>query len=288
MNKIAKLSAIFLAVASLVACDDDDDTERVLSDGVATGQIFATFQVISDGEDDVYAEAQLTLNVSPRNATESGSFIHLVGNDELWLSAGPDIEDLALDDNLFGGFQDLGDSQAQFDTTLTQRESYDFLFSRVIINTIGAWYSARLPQTDDREYRVALFRDRADGVSARDSVVILPDAFTITSPVSQSSLSRSSDDIEISWSNIDPSSSVEVEAITTCAGNDFDTYSVIEEVDDGSITLSAGDLDSTELSGTCSTTLNIRKYRIGEFDSRFIGGTVNGYQIRRIVIQTTS
>lgn len=286
--KLVKLALVGVAISALVACYDDDDNKRVSSNGVATGQMFATFQVVSDGEADVYAEAQLTLNVPPANASDSSSFIRLVGDDELWLSAGPDIEDISLEDNIFDSFRDIGDTQTIFENTRTQRETYDFLFSRVIINELGTWYSARLPQSEEREYRVVLFRDRDDGVSARDSVVVLPEAFTVSSPVSGTSFSRSADDIEITWSNVDPLSSVEVEAITTCVGNDVDTFSVIEEVDDGAITLSAGDLDSTSLSGVCSTTINIRKYRLGQFDARFIGGAVNGYQIRRVVIVTSS
>lgn len=288
MNKTIKhLAFITLATAFIGACDDDSDPQ-IRSDSVATGQMFATFQVVSDGEDNVYAEAQLTYNVPPLNVSNSTDFIQLVANDELWLSAGPDIEAVAIDDNIFGAFRDLDDTQATFNQSYSQRESYDFLFSRVIINELGTWYSARLPQSAEREYHVSLFRNNNIGTDARNSSVTLPEPFTVTAPVSGARLSRSSDDIDITWNSIDADSTVEMEAITTCSSSNVETYSTTENSDDGSITIPAGDLDLPSLTGTCSTTINLRKIRIGNFDARFIGGAVNGYQIRRIVIVTTS
>ncbi len=285
-NTTKNLVSILLMVSLITACGDDSDPQ-VRSDSVATGQMFATFQVISDGEDYVYAEAQLTRNVPPLNVSNSTDFIHLVDNDELWLSAGPDIEAIAIEDNIFGAFRDLENTQAEFQQSYSQRESYDFLFSRVIINELGTWYSARLPQSAEREYRVALFRHQDTGTPARDSVVTLPPPYNVTSPISGSQLSRSTDDIDITWNDIDPLSSVEVETVTTCANNNVETFATTELSDDGAITIAAGELTADTLTGTCSTTINIRKIRIGQFDARFIGGTVNGYQIRRMVIVTT-
>lgn len=282
MKGIATKILLLTFMSSLfIACYDDDNT--VNSDGVATGQIYATFQIIADGDDYVYAEAQLTDGIPPLNTEDEATFVQLVGNDELWLSAGEDLREVDISDDIFGSFSDLEDTQAPFKSASRRRESYDFLFSRVIINELGTWYSARLPESEEREYHISLFRDRDDGTTARDSIVTLPESFNVTSPVSGDRMSRSGDDIVVQWSNADSVSSIEVEANTTCQGNSFDSVSVSDNIDVGMLTISAGVLDSELLSGTCSTTLNVRKIRVGQFDSKFIGGAVNGYQIRRIV-----
>lgn len=286
MNSIrTKLFLMTLMSPLLVACGGGDDN-TVLSEGVATGQMYATFQVISDGDGDVYAKAQLTDGIPPLSAVDESTFVRLVGSDELWFSAGDDLRDTDISDDIFGGFQDLEDVQAPFKSSVTRRDSHDFLYVRVIISELGTWYSARLPESEALEYRISLFRDGDDGTSARDSVVILPEAFNLVSPSTSERLSRSEEDIVITWTNADAASSVEVEAITTCADTSFDSYSVMQTIDVGTLTINAGDLDSVLLSGNCSTTLNVRKVRIGEFDSRFIGGAVNGYQVRRMVFVT--
>ncbi|MFL0810276.1 MAG: hypothetical protein K6L76_07665 [Agarilytica sp.] len=288
IKKLTIKSIAGLSIASfLSACGGNSEDDQIRSDSVSTGQIFATFQVISDGDSHVYAEAQFTRGVPPSGAVADGDFITLVGDDELWLSAGPDIESVAIEGNLFEAFRDLEDTQKEFRQSRSQRESYDFLFSRVIINVLGDWYSATLPQSNDREYRLALFRDEHIGSDARNNVVTLPQTFELTAPIASNTYSRSSDDIVISWNDIDPQASVEIEAITTCSDFFIDSYEAETLIDDGSITISAGDIANSDLNGTCSTTINVRKIRIGNFDSRFIGGVASGYQIRRAVISTT-
>jgi hypothetical protein len=51
-----------LIIATLAACTGDS---KVSSDQVSTSQIFATFQVVSDGGEQVHAEAQLTRDYPP-------------------------------------------------------------------------------------------------------------------------------------------------------------------------------------------------------------------------------
>ncbi len=280
-----KLILMFFLVFMLCACGTDSE-DTVNSDAVATGDIYATFQVVSDGDGYVYAEAQLTRGITPSESFSEFAFVRLVDKDELWLSAGEDIESLSLSDNLFERFKDLEDTQGVFRAASSPRESYEFLFARVTINNFGTWYSARLPLSDDREYRVALFRDEDVGASARNSVVVIPDTFEITSPLQSERFSRMDDDIVLEWDAVDVQSSVEVEAVTTCSDESVETFLVTETTDAGSYTISAGELAEDTLNGACSTTLNVRKVRLGQFDSRFVGGAVHGYEVRRIVIVT--
>ncbi len=280
-----KLFLVFSSVCFLFSCGTDSG-DSVNSDAVATSDIYATFQVVSDGDGYVYAEAQLTRGITPSESFSEFAFVRLVDQDELWLSAGEDIESLSLSGDLFESFKDLDGTQDVFRAASSPRESYEFLFVRVTINDFGTWYSARLPLSEEREYRIALFRDEDVGASARESVVVVPDAFDIVAPVQSERFSRTEDDIVVQWDVLDSVSSVEIEAVTTCSDESVETFLVSENVDVGSYTISAGALAEDTLNGACSTTLNVRKVRLGQFDSRFIGGAVHGYEVRRVVIVT--
>ncbi len=286
---LTKIIFVLFAPAFFMGCSDSDNIETVHSDAVATNEIYALLQVVADGEGYVHAEAQLTRGAPPADVTDA-TFVKLVDDDELWLSAGPDIESITFTDDIFGGFSDLDESQALFfEAQNASNESYEFLFIRVVSIEDGRWYSARLPVSEEREYRVALFRNTDIGTSARDSVVVLPLAYEITSPAIQTpplEFSRSTDDILIEWDVIDTSATVELEANTTCLDDAVDSFGVSGLVDDGSLTISSGDLDSELLNGSCSTTLNIRKARLGQLDARFNGGIVQGYEVRSVVITT--
>ncbi len=280
------LSSVFL-----IGCSEDDNVETVHSDAIATVDIWSLFQVVSDGEGYVQAEAQLTRGQPPADPEANVTYVKLVADDELWLSAGPDIESLTFTDDIFGGFSALEDSQALFvEAVSTPSESYEFLFIRVESIEDGRWYSARLPVSEEREYRVVLFRNSDVGTSDREPDVVLPLAYEITSPTIETSslhFSRSEDDILIEWDSIDSLATVELEANTTCLDDAVGTFVGEPSVlDSGSVTISAGALVSESLSGTCSTTVHIRKVRRGEFDSNFSGGRIVGYEIRSIAITT--
>ena len=266
----------------VVSCDEDDNT--VLSDTVATGQMYATFQVVSDGGETVYAEAQLTKGVTPAESDDDELFVRLVGSDELWFSAGESINNIDFSDDLFDTLEGLDDTQARFNLSRSGRVIYDFIFFRQIINTFGTWYSATLPRSEEQEYRVVLLRKSND--IAENSQVVLPDDFSIVSPSSGAQFSRGSDDILVEWSMTESDVTVDIEVNITCPNTSVQSYSSPINSDTGSFVISAGELALPDLVGTCSTTLNVRKVRVGQFDPRFVGGAVNGYQIRRVVLTT--
>lgn len=278
-----KYSALLVAVAATIGCDDD--AKVVDSDHVATGQIYATFQVMSDGSGEVHAEAQLTKDVPPDASDEPDTFVRLVNKDELWLSVGPDLTSIDFSDDLFGTLAELDGKQIRFRNTGTELEFYSFIFFRQIINSFGTWYSAALPQSDEREYRVAFLRER--DYSSTVSSVVLPEPFSILAPTAGETLSREMDDFILEWSNPESGVDVEIEVNTTCTDSEFDTFTEVVEVDTGIFILPAGTLDSPALTGNCSSTINLRKSRSGELDARFVGGAVIGYQIRRIVISSS-
>lgn len=274
--------SLFSLVLLLSSCDDDDK-DIISSENVSTGRMYATFQVVADGSEDVFVEAQLTLNVPPQNSNDEETFIRLDDDeDELWLSAGESIDDIDLaDGDIFGDFEDIFEKHARFEETVSQRDVYTFLFEEVIINEFGTSYSAQLPVSEFGEYRVSLLRDSLS--SATDSIVTVPQNFSLTSPIANERYSRSADNILVEWTNVDAAASVQIDVNITCPENDFVSYSSTTETDSGSFTILAGELVTEEISGVCSATLIVRKVNVGQFDSAFIGGAVNGYQVRRRV-----
>ncbi|PCK09242.1 MAG: hypothetical protein COA42_05130 [Alteromonadaceae bacterium] len=280
-----KLISISLVVLFLSACSGDNDIV-VDSDTVSTGRIYATFQVISEGGDRVFSEAQLTRNAPPRDSNDSTTFVRLVGNDVLWFSAGSSVDDIDFSDNIFGDLDTYEDQHTTFSPSTTPRGSYFFLWYRLILNDFGTWYSASLPQSENENtpYFFSLFRDNA--TTADSSSVTISPAFSIVAPQDNTAFSRSSDDIIIEWDNTDPQASIEIEVNFTCSFSDTFSFSAVIDTDPGIYTIPAGDLDMIDGGGDCSATLSVRKVHLGQFDSAFVGGTVNSYQIRKVVFRS--
>lgn len=284
MFNLSKQTIIILAsIWVLSSCSDSDKT--VDSDDVSTGQIYATFQIISDGGEYVHAEAQLTKGVPPNSSNDDEIFVYLTEGDELWFSAGESIDEIDFSGDLFGQFSALSDTQDKFSETRFQEELSWFIFGRVIINRFGTWYSANLPQSENGEYRFSLLRNK--GRTSNDSVVTLAEDFNIITPESGTSFSRSADDIIVQWNNLEPATQVELESHTTCSNNNVDSHLMVITADAGTATIPSGSLSSETLVGLCSTTLNIRKVKSGQVDNKFLAGAVHSYQIRRVVFNTT-
>ena len=277
---------LLFAFTSLLITSCSLEDESIDSNEVRTSQMFATFQVVSDSsENDVYVEAQLSRSELPSQEDDPDVFVRLVGEDQLWFSTGPSLLDVNLNDDLFSSFEALNDNHVRLETSETEVEVYFFIFFRSIINTVGTWYSARLPQNESGEYRVSLLRN-TEGATADQSTVTLPESFTILEPLANDSFSRSGDDIAVIWDNVDPNANLEIEAVTTCSDLRSSSFMDTQLDDSGIYIINAGDLANSALSGECTTTINVRKTRLGNLDSKFFGGIIQGYQIRRVVVRT--
>ena len=277
-----KSAFLFAAIAGISACGYvDSSNPTVNSSQVNTGIIYATFQVTSDESDHVYAHAQLTLERPPSLAQQEQTFVELNGSDDLWLTNGSSVDSTSLSGDFFGDLSQLSESNTQFEPATSSREAFYFIFDRVIINDFGTWYSASMPKTESLDYTVSLLRG-SEKTSADESSVTLADAFSVITPLSSQEFSRTQDDMVVEWSNPDPNAHVEIELTLVC--RDFARYtytSPLQTSDTGLYTIPAGTLDADHLGGDCTGTVNIRKITLGEFDTRFYAGSVNGYQIRR-------
>ncbi|VUD51393.1 hypothetical protein TDB9533_01417 [Thalassocella blandensis] len=279
ISTIIKASAFIAGASILIGCDDDGP-KIVNSDTVSTNQVFATYQVFSDGSQYVYAEAQLTRLTPPSETEDEDSFVHLVDKDELWFASELNLLDQQFSSDVFGELEQLRDTQTRFKASTRQEELYNFIFFRTIINPFGNWYSAQLPLNTNGIYQISLFRENT--VEARYSTITLPNNFSIIAPDSLALYSRSMDDIIVEWNNTETDLSVEIETTVACPDQSFESYSETLTSDSGTYVIPAGTLSEPHLVGRCTTTINVRKALLGTIDPNLVGGLASGYQIRRV------
>lgn len=264
----------------LAACGGDSDS-TVNSNDVTSSQIFATFEIYSDGGDQVYAYAQLTKDEPPTAASDDDIFIRLVDEDKLWFSAGENIDDINLNGDLFSALERL--EQTQIHMTRSSNRNSNFFGSNIFYNNV--WYSGRLPQSDEGRYGVALLREIDS--DAKYSSVQMPSAFTISSPEIYNTFSRSADAMSIEWFPTQAGLTISLEINSSCLNDEFASYTQTINSDTGSIILDAGTLDSPYLTGSCTTTIDLVKTELGQFDSAFDGGRISASQTRSVTITTT-
>jgi hypothetical protein len=116
---------------------------------------------------------------------------------------------------------------------------------------------------EDTEFSVKL--DRPDDVTADDSSGTLPAPFDLDDPTSD--LSRETDDLELTWAPGSDNDRMDLEIDGDCI---FD-FSKDKIADNGSYTVSAGDLKSTGGSKpeACRLDLTAERTRNGSADSKF-------------------
>lgn len=275
-----KITTTRIAIASLLlvvvaACSYDN---YVASNEVSTRQIFATFQIVDEGGDQIFAEAQLTRDLPPNQPNNRDTFVKLESDDQLWLSAGEHFSQVSISDDLFGGLKEFNETQIQM--RATQEILYTFLFGT--INYDGDRYAARLPHSENGQYQVALIRQHH--TDATESTITMPIDFELSAPLASDTYSRSNDIIQIDWAPVEENVSIKVEIKTSCLNDGFHSYLDTVEMDEGRHTIDAGVLEGE---GHCTSVINLVKSRLGSFDSAFTGGRVAGHQIRSVAINTT-
>ncbi len=147
----------------------------------------------------------------------------------------------------------------------------------------GVYYAATLPTSSvNTQYQVSFERD--EGVSALESVVMLPEAFQITSETSISTTKSAT--LDITWS---PQGEGKLTLIYgfSCEGgtnSNSDDFGFRTIDDDGAFQLDLGDYLATDVT-QCEGTIDLERTVSGTLDSNFgEGGFINGVQRRSITI----
>lgn len=272
--------ALLVLLAS--GCTDSPDT-TINSEAVATSDLYATFQVIAEGDERVFVEAQMTVEVPPSEGSDDDIFVELSSNDSLVVSGDIDIEQAELPgEDLFAELDALYDQYVPMKKAQTSAQAHSFLFGDFRLYDSNIWYRANLPQARDRQYNISLLRPNFRNAEAVE--VTLPEAFTLQ--VNNRVYSRSDDPIPLSWTTGDEAVSVQLHTKLSCANGVTRAMETTLNTDTGQYTYPAGALADEGVHGPCSATVSLRKVRLGQFDPAFSGGMVLGYQVRNIAFNT--
>lgn len=211
----------------------------------------------------MYTSVQLTRDGAPSEENSSDEYIELSRGDELWFTSDV-IRDLEVQGNLFEALPEVADTQELAVSSTRYYEPFFYFWSLLV--PVQVHYEGSLVGTEEgTTYTLSLLRE-----DAKDE------------PESNDSFSRSSDPIRIEWPQVDDDAIVQVAADVSCPNGEFDSYAASQIADQGHLELAAGELGAMEVSGTCSTTLTVAKFELGELDTGFVHGVISGHQDNRL------
>jgi hypothetical protein len=268
---------------SLLACSDDDGDRVISSENIPTNRIFATIDIYSDTGNKGYASIQLTKDTPPVDGKPDDEYIDITGHDQLWMSTGTNLEEVDIGSNLFSGLENLSNVQELFEGEYRGFNIFPFFFFWSALHPTQIHYNGSLDHVaDGATYTVSLFRDNQ--TDAKKSIVTMPLAFNLIEPTASSSISRSNDNIQITWLPVENNVFVEASFNTSCSGSTLANYSYTVKIDqdNGTALINAGAINDNTLSGTCNTTLTLAKRRNGTLDSAYTGGYITANQVRTI------
>lgn len=271
MTTQSKRSALtlLLILFSIVACNEE--VTEVGSRGIATKDLSAEIHITNNQNKIIDVEVMLR-----SGNIETGIDVYLDSGDQLFSSPTRDVSIIEIGDNQF---QDLNNSVPNSNLLkLASGKSSAFFKSH------RKWYYTQFPINQlDQEFTVML--KRRDNLDALSSTASFPADFTILSPATGESLSRS-EDINISWDSFSSQDMIQVTANLTCSNGTTQEWRTDEIINStGVLTIPA----NTFLSyiGSCSLSIRIDRRNLGQLDPVFTrGGIIIGHQLRTVVIAT--
>jgi hypothetical protein len=133
-------------------------------------------------------------------------------------------------------------------------------------------------------YTIAL--NRTTDVSAPSSTVTMPSPFSITTPTSSSSLSRTASDITVTYTNSGTPDTMTWYVSGDCIAGAAGTVSG----DAGTFVIAKGSLATSQNAqgGTCQATLTLTRTRPGQLDPHYgSGGSINAQHVRQVTFNST-
>jgi len=95
------------------------------------------------------------------------------------------------------------------------------------------------------------------------------------------------DSLVLTWTQLEENVSVEIVASLSCPGGISETFEFNINSDTGGYTINPGELSSDRLTGVCSASVRVIKFRVGNLDSVYSGGIIVGYEIRTLSMNST-
>ncbi len=271
---ILKLVAPVLSLTMVLAGCGDDARPMIDSNAVNTSDVHANIQMTADNTGQVFIDVELL--------SSDDALVVLTNKDQLWASNKQAYDRSLPGDNSFDSLRELANTT----TRLEQSGNYYFSFLGLRFNG-DVFYSGRLKENLNNHYYVSFLRD--DFSDAIYNEVEIPDTFGIDRPLfNENSVSRSND-IEITWGDSGSNDEVSLNIYTGCLHEVSQQISITGLEDVGSFMLPASKFTeaSLPLSGSCTTSIEVVKSRLGTLDQLgFQRGSFYGNRVARVIIET--
>lgn len=249
----------------------------------ATSSIYIYMEAIQHESGDVNTTVQLR-----DGPATNARYLYLNGGDVLYSTLDvPPRQYLNIDGNLFDGGLIISNN---LKVMPSRNLYYDyFLFSNIVVGE-PEYYSVNTPAAGSSQTRAYVEFERAGQVLTGESSVVIPNAFQITAPVAEVSVSRSNP-LALSWSNVDTATSMLLRVGGVCDDNTrYNMEYPIPTGDTGSASLNSADYfpaTGTSTSATCRVAFMLQRVRTAGVAPGFAFGTFKGIQQRTVQFTTT-
>jgi hypothetical protein len=248
-----------------------------------TNNIYAFMEAIQHENGDVNTTVQL------RDSTATNArYLYLNGGDALYSSLDvPPQQYLSITGDLFNGGRVISNNlKVMFSRYLY----YDyFLFFNVVAGE-PEYYSVDTPATGSSQTRAYVAFERNGQAQTGESSVVMPNAFQITAPVAEVSVSRTNP-LVLSWSNVESATSMLLKVGGMCDDNTryHMEYMIGPDVT-GTVSLNSADYfpaTGTSTSATCRVAFMLQRVRTAGVASSFAAGSFKGIQQRTVQFTIT-
>ena len=248
-----------------------------------TNTIYAFMEAIQHDNGDVNTTVQL------RDGTAANArYLYLNGGDALYSTLDvPPRQYLSITGDLFNAGRAVSDNLKVMPSRYLY---YDyFLFSNVVAGE-PEYYSVHTPAAGSSPVRAYVEFERGGQAQTGESSVVIPNAFLITAPVAEVSVSRSNP-LTLSWSNVEAATSMLLKVGGMCDDSTryHMEYMIGPDVT-GSVSLNSADYfpaTGTSTSATCRVAFMLQRVRTAGVASSFAAGSFRGIQQRTVQFTIT-
>jgi hypothetical protein len=261
-----------LSLTLLAGCGGGQNTV-LPSASVTTNSIYAYMQAVQDESGNITTTVQLR-----DGPTNTARYLYLSSGDVLYTSLDiPPQQYLNFSGNLFDNSLKLSDHLK----VASVRDLYTdyFLFNKVLTGK-PEYFSVDTPSASSSLPVRAYVDFERSGKLTGPSSIDLPPAYQIVAPASNASFSRAFP-LTLSWTNVDPTTTMRLNAAYVCLDGSRDHLSKILGTDTGSATLSSSDY-SPATGVNCQVALILQRVLTGGVSTQFAFGSFEGIQQRTV------
>lgn len=247
-----------------------------------TSSIYAYMKAVQDESGNVSTTVQLR-----DGPLDTARYLYLSSGESLYSSLDVSPQQyMNFSGNLFSNSLEV----SQRVKVMASRDLYidNILFNQIISGKPEYFSLDTPPSASSSPVRVYVDFERAGNVLGGESTIELPQAFQILTPTGNASISRATP-IVLSWTNVDPTSTMQLNVAGVCTDNSRYSQSYLIGTDTGSATLNSTNYFPTTINATisCHVAFMLQRVRIGGVSLNFAAGGFTGIQQRTVQFTST-